>query len=341
MESVRRPQPGPVDALAECDQRLFNAWEDRTSELVSLAPIVASRAFSRLGGITFLGALSPRFRSGNVQRALDGSRRSHSLGVALLNLGVARKLGFAEATQRYAAACGLLHDIGNWPLSHSGEWAFCRLTGRTTRELRRELIVGADTIPASLRLRDVVLSSGLDVDVLVAMLEHRHRDLAGELRELSCFLASPLVPDTFEGMWRCGGVLGIEVPKPDAVVGYWVRDGHQIRVRRGSELSLIEFWRSKAQIYESFFNRPDIVCEESAWGQAILSQFAGLSPAASLALSEDDVVERVMACGLPTNVTFSRYKAPCGYRVNLSSGEQMPLDATLEQVAKIFVSEMA
>lgn len=345
MSSVHDPKNTQASRspLLECDRTAFRAWHDRIGEIATLAgPILESAAFERLGSITFLGILSPRFAANDrtLQLTPDGSRRSHSLGVALLNVDMARTLGFSASAQRYAAAWGLLHDIGNWPLSHTGEYAFARLTQRTTRELRRDIIVGAKAVPHRYALRRQVASSGLDVDAILGLLEHRVENLSGELRELGHLFRSPLVPDTFEGMWRCGGVIGVDVPQPQTLTRSFVRDEtRSIRIRRGSEAMLLDFWRSKARIYDSFLNRADTVQQESAWAQAIMRDFADLTLARSLSLTEDEVVGRVLERGLPTDVRFSRYKAPVHYALNLRDGETLPLDATLDQVSAIFVGK--
>lgn len=341
---------GPAAVLREWDRTDFREWQERSREIGEIAgPIVESPAFERLAAITFLGILSPRFADTTVRPtlmrrasrpAVDGSRRSHSLGVALLNLDMARELGFSETTQRYAAAYGLLHDIGNWPLSHTGEYAFSRLTHCTTRELRRDMITGAKAVPTEYSVHRCIVASGLNVDWLLAILEHRSECLAGELSELARVLASPLIPDAFEGMWRCGRVIGVKVPRPETLVNSLRRDAtHTICLRPGSETRAVEFWRSKMRIYGLFLNRRDVIELESAWSQAIIRDFANVNLETSLYLSEDDIVQRVTARGLPKDVPFSRYKHPVNYSLGFAQGQSLPPNVTLEQLSAIFVGK--
>lgn len=114
-----------------------------------VGPVLESPAVQRLAGVTFLGILSPAYaavrdggrradRGGFFSEAgKDGTRLDHSIGVAHLNVELARGFGFSVEAQRYAAAWGLLHDLGNWPLSHTAEGAFRLLTGRSARAAER------------------------------------------------------------------------------------------------------------------------------------------------------------------------------------------------------------
>src|SRR5712692_5977768 len=101
--------------------RLPSDWQGRLPELEALArPVLDAAAFRRLGGVTFLGILSPRFQriahpplkpAGPAARLDDGSRQEHSVGVALCALDLARQLGLSAHGERYAVAWGLTHDI--------------------------------------------------------------------------------------------------------------------------------------------------------------------------------------------------------------------------------------
>src|SRR5262245_746484 len=117
---------GPQN-LARVDSEIYSRWAARYDELRDVAgSVIESQAFQRLSRITFLGILSPRFThlSGYPFKAdastADGSRASHSAGVALLAMDCCLRLGLDTRRTRLAIAWGLLHDIGNWPLSHTG-----------------------------------------------------------------------------------------------------------------------------------------------------------------------------------------------------------------------------
>lgn len=343
-----------------CGLREGSRWSRRVAELHELAePVLESPAVQRLATISFLGILSPRFahlhlaplyrRAGEEPLASreeggDGSRLDHSVGVALLNVDVVRSLGFGIEAQRYAAVWGLLHDLGNWPLSHTGEGAFRRLAGRSTRALRRELITGEGVALAlpQYSVRDRLGAAGLQVDRLLALMEYRMAELPTELRALAEVVQSPLSPDAFEGMWRCGQALGAPVVDPEHLARGLARDATgSVVVRQGYEELALQFWRSKMHLYRSFLNTRAAIELESSWAEAIAHAYPGLTAADSLILSEASVVKRVQdrCASVRVSAALGRYKPPVDYDLALPPTHRLPNNATMSQLSSLFVSK--
>lgn len=332
--------------LSACDCHEFGDWQASIGELQPLAgAILESEAFHRLGAITFLGILSPRFAD-VVQSPLyakrsrplpcDGSRQSHSLGVALVALEMARFLGFSETAQRYAVAWGLLHDIGNWPLSHTGEAAFARLTGASTRALRQRIIIGDASLPASLRLDRAIRADELDPELLAAFLNRRTDELSLELCQLLEVLTSPLSPDTLEGMWRAGRVFDVAVPPPSEFTRLFLHDlFRDVYLNKQFSQRVLSFWRLRRSIYQGFINEPSVMDWESKWSRAIQRCFAGISLLDSLYLSETAIVSKVFANGGLETGPLNRYKAPLEYVVEPQNRRSFSTDVSLEQLSKV------
>lgn len=318
-----------------------------------VGPVLESPAVLRLADVTFLGILSPAYaavRDGGqridrggplLEAAKDGTRLDHSIEVAHLNVELARGLGFSVEVQRYAAAWGLLHDLGNWPLSHTAEGAFRLLTGSSTRALRRELIAGegvASQLPSYSMvrpLRDV----GIDLERLLALMAYQIDALPVDLAALAGVVQSVMSPDAFEGMWRCGTALGLPAVEPKLLVQALQRDdAGTVHLRPGCESIALEFWRSKVAIYREVFHAPEAVRREASWAAAVLREFRGLTSEASLQLSEREVIERVLSRGLPEDAPVMRYKAPVDYYVALAPGQTFPCAATMQQLSTVLAS---
>lgn len=319
-----------------------------------VGPVLEAPAVQRLSGIAFLGILSPGYafvhegmgfasEDGGLRQEAgsDGSRLEHSIGVAHLNVGLARGFGFSIEVQRYAAVWGLLHDLGNWPLSHTAESAFRLLAGMSTRALRRELIAGVGVgarVPKYSMAR-YLRELGIDLELLLALMAYRLEALPVELATLAGIVQSAMSPDGFEGMWRCGTAVGVRVVAPELLIRALQRDATgTVRLRPGSEAMALEFWRSKAAIYREFFHKPEAIRRESSWAAAVLREFQGLTAEDSLHLSEREVIERVLARGLPDDAPIMRYKPPVDYYVALAPGQTLPRAATMQQLSTVLAS---
>jgi hypothetical protein len=288
-------------------------------------PLLRSRAVRRLADVTFLGILSPRFRevvdsplwpATKQEVVADGSRYDHTLGVALVALDLARRFDFSERGQRYAVAWGLTHDIATWPLSHTSEPAFTAITGVSARGLRAAMLLGTDEVPERYRLAPVLRDLDLDPATLTSLFDRGGLPADEELALFKEVVRSPLTPDTLEGMWRCGVVFDVPVVHPADVVAVLVRQRGTACLDGRRMPTILEFWRSKSDIYRRFINHEDVILWESAWAVAVQRSFSGVSLADSLELSENELVRAVVRSGLPTPSRVVRYKEPQEYIIN-------------------------
>jgi hypothetical protein len=316
-------------------------WQDRLGELAALAgPLLQSQALQRLRGITFLGVLSPRFRSlpnypfrfdpGKVIPD-DGSRLDHSLGVALTALDIARRFGLSVRGQRYAVAWGLTHDIATWPLAHTSEPAFSTITGWTTGRLREAIVLGEREVPSQYRLGTLLRAIQVEPLVLLRLFE-RGVSLGDdeELALLSQVIRCPLTPDTLEGVWRCGVVFGISVPDPwNMHFVLYRHNGLACLDHEGIDL-VLEYWHRKAEVYRLFINREDVVRWESGWSIAVRREFAGLSLARSMDITEEEILQDILRAGAPPSAEIVRYKEPQDYSVTGSIQSLPPRSSVTE-----------
>ncbi len=336
--------------LAAIDSTSFGKWAAREHELRPLAgPLLDSPAINRLGSITFLGVLSPRFasqcaspilRRKSVREAgdllADGSRRSHSIGVALITLDICRSLGFSDEITRYAVAWALVHDLGNWPLSHTGEYAFANLTRVKTKELRIWLINGDLRSPSQYWVKSALDACGIDVQRLTNFLRGEP-DI--QLVPLHNLVRSPLTPDMLEGVWRSGRAFGISAPEPDEFrAAFWRNLLEQPYLKSSHSGPALKFWRCKADIYRRFFNARTVAVWESSWSRAIEVLFGGISLEESLSLAEHNIVESVIERGLSKTSNLCRWKNPRRYLLRPARKRKIA-DTQVQDLEETFADE--
>jgi hypothetical protein len=304
---------------------MWSSRQDRFNELESLAkPLLDSPAFHRLNRLTFLGILSPRFATKALSPlwnsswfgVADGTRRDHSLGVAITALELARLLGLSSITVRYAAAWGLTHDIATWPLSHTGEAAFRSITGTSSQEVREAILRGSEQIPRHYCLDRFLRLMDLQPETLLNLFQKDSLPPSAELALLKQVIHSPLTPDTLEGAWRGGAVFGIPVPSPADMLPCFIRHEKTVCLNGNHLGTVADFWNRKAEMYHRFINRQEVILWESAWSLAIKRECEGWSLADSLDAQEDVLVARILATGLPKCSHVVRYKKPQEYVVN-------------------------
>lgn len=274
-------------------------------------PILESAAFRRLHGITFLGALSPRFRAGH--QTDDGTRAQHSLNVADIAVAVARQLGLSSETQRYAAAWGLLHDVATWPLSHTSEPAFSRVTGVEARRLREMLLVGDSRLPAELAVTPALVEMGVQPNRLLALFRSSIQSESLEMQLLAQVVRSALTPDTLDGMYRTGSAFGVSVPHPSEMLRLFQRNLFEVTVDT-AEMDLIQrFWVAKGQIYEGHINTRDSMLRDSRWSSAIEQWLRRTSIGRSLLMTEESVRHAISQFDFSFDGSIDRYKSPLVY----------------------------
>ncbi len=336
----------PQIAPDSCDRR----WIEAEAELRDIAePLLDAPSFNRLGGITFLGALSPRFA--NVIKPPvskerlsqmgtnynDGSRRSHSIGVASITRQIGHKIGFNDTQLRYAVAWGLLHDLGNWPLSHTAQHAFTNLLGVGTKTVREWLITDHDLAPRKYRTADALVAAGLEPERLLGLFRKRPDP---ELAPVLVVTRSRLTPDMLEGVWRAGRTFGIAAPDPLKFIdAFSCNLFDEIFVEGRYKQDVIDFWKTKSSIYKEVFSAWDVVKWESAWSEAVFRLLSdnNLTLESSLEIEESKLVEMVCEQGLPSSNEIYRWKDPVAQKVAKSIPDDLyvsNLDSYLLEVPK-------
>ena len=327
-----------------CDER----WESEENILRDhVEPLFDAPAFRRLETITFLGILSPRFAARtkspifdreSVKKAqfyFDGSRRSHCIGVASVAFRICRQLALNETQQRYAIAWGLLHDLGNWPLSHTAQYAFTQLVGVDTKSVREWLITDDSRSPQKYRTAEYLERAKIDPERMLKLFK---KDPDAELKVVSSIFKSQLTPDMLEGVWRSGRAFGIPSPDPfqfnRAFSSDLLNDIRIVSTHRGLA---IEFWKTKKKIYRRFFGSKAVILWESAWSAAVLDVFSreDLSLERSLELDENEIVQRVCDRGVPKIDCQHRWKPPVQQRIK----KPIPRELVLSSLDKCFIEE--
>jgi len=216
--------------------------------------------------------------------------------------------------ERYAAAWGLLHDVATWPLSHTSEPAFARITGVDSRTLRRMMILGDRRLPAKLCVTRELRSMGVAPEQILLLFE-REEPQDVSTRWLWQILRSRITPDTLEGIRRAGRAYGVDVPPPESVWTALSRLLLDVTVDPRRWSSIADFWRAKGRVYEQHINSPEAIRRESQWARAIEVAFPRTTLAASLTLGEEDVIAKVGQLELPHVAYSYRYKPPQVYFV--------------------------
>ena len=328
-------------------------WRINPSIANIAKPLINSKPFHRLHDISFLGILSPRFAGlpdhplsvkKNAKTRLlqdDASRAHHSLAVANIVLAFCELLSLAEQTRRYAIAWALLHDIATWPLSHTSEAAFTRITGVTHKALRHSLIIGDPSIPKDYRLGHAIREMDIDPDQVLALFDKSTKPKDSCLSLLYSFIHSAITPDTLEGIYRSRHALGIDVLAPSDVLASFDNDLLNTMILRKRSKPVLKFMRDKKEIYEKYINTQQAIEYESRWSDAILHLFGSISLIDSLELTEEEVVTQVCQLGLGTFQSVGRYKAPRQYIIDktLAKKRILPRDQRLEDLDQIFHSK--
>lgn len=322
-----------------------NQATDKVRGLVQ--PILTTRAFKRLEGISFLGILSPQYAKiskspiykrrslKNARVTTDGSRADHSVGVANIAVEICQKLGFSVEQQKYAAAWGVLHDLGNWPLSHTAQRAFSDLLGVKAKTIREWLIVDDSRAPAKYFVSHELRQCGISPDRLLNLFRKSPDE---ELKPVFDLLQSRLTPDMIEGVWRSGLAFGIHNYEPTSLNNsLYVDLAEDVVVDRDYLEDAMVFWRTKREIYSRFFASKETVEFESKWSKAIAVHFekAGLTLQDSLELDESSLVQLISQEIDEVPFEMHRWKPPVRQRIN----KPFPKTLFLQSLDKTFVEE--
>lgn len=325
---------------------------DRTIDPI-VEPLINSKPFQRLHNITFLGILSPRFadlpdhplasKKDAKGRLLgdDESRAAHSLAVGRIVFKFCELFSLPRQTKRYAIAWALLHDIATWPLSHTSEAAFIRITQVTHQTLRRKLIVNDPSIPKDYRLGHAIREMDIDPNQVALLFNKNFKPEDPSLGRLYSFIHSAITPDTLEGIYRSRRALGIDVLSPSDILDSFEGDLLHTMILRKQSRPVLKFMREKKDIYEKYINTQQAIEYESRWTDAILHLFGSISLIDSLELDEDEIVTQVCQLGLPAFQSIGRYKAPRRYMIDetLTKKRTLLKDRRLEDLDQLFQSK--
>lgn len=310
-------------------------------------PLMDSAAFNRLREISFLGILSPRYADiaknpiykrptvRNRSLVRDGSRADHSVGVAILAVQICKSLRLSEEEQKYAAAWGLLHDLGNWPLSHTAQHAFSEVLGVQTKSLREWMIVNDKRSPVKYHVADELERSGIEPERLL-LLFRKTPDRA--LQTVSDIYRNKLTPDMIEGVWRSGRSFGVERYDPSDFCSIWHHDlADDYALRPESINDAVHFWRTKREIYARFFSSSLTVQFESQWSRAVYAHLlrADTTLEGCLELPEEELVKRVAGDIPKSTEEICRWKPP----VRQVLKKKYPDRLTMDSVNTVFEEE--
>jgi hypothetical protein len=311
-----------------------------------MAAFLAHPAILRLKEISFLGALSPKYAL-KLQSPLytqkeynhdcdDGSRFDHSVHVAALASRFCTQLNLPNEVHKYALLWGLCHDIGTWPLSHTGEPAFSVLTNTTSSRLRQLFITRNGQLPERLLLTDLLCTWGIKPNSLLDVLNKELPKGIDGIQPLVELIRSPITPDTMEGMWRSGKCFSVHFEEPekliDAVHSTFFGDSV---IAEGSSKEILTFWRRKSTIYNRYINSQRAIRWESQLASALFELFDGISLQDSLQLQEADVVAQLEQTNLRRDWRVFRYKPPLEYYVHPLRKRKLEHDTSLSGLERV------
>lgn len=224
-----------------------------------VAEVMASQAFKRLWGISFLGALD--YIGPTHKLAKDfRSRADHSLHVAALAGFVAQERGYSLELKRHLIIAGLLHDIGHPPLSHSIEPYLEKTFGYGHHEMGEMLLAGQNQSGKQLKK---ALTQGIDTGFIRDLIAGKAVDADG-----GDLFNSPINIDTIEGIIRSYRYLKCDStalnPLDVAAASFLVAGNERYRV-------LDAFWKLKGFIYSNLITR-DVGLIADQFSQAYFAQ---------------------------------------------------------------------
>lgn len=236
-----------------------------------LRRLLETRAFRRLDGIRFLGAIDYVLvaHPNGAPRHVRYTRAQHSRGVARLALHHAALTGLAEADRRLVLAAALLHDIGHGPFSHSIEPVFRDLFGIDHHRATLRLVAGKT--PLGAELAAVLREEKVDAGAVAAI-------LSGEVDPTGGFFRGPINFDTLEGIIRSLHYLSATVTlDPLSVLRAAVER------RDAADRSKVDlFWETKDEVYASLI--------KSGFGLEVDLTFQEVARGRAAALTPDDLL---------------------------------------------------
>lgn len=283
-------------------------WRKGLSDDEAVCAVIASRPFSRLQRISFLGAIDYLGDQGAIN-AYDRSRAAHSLDVAAITSFVATGRGYGAEQRRHLVVAALLHDIGHAPLSHSAEPVFKQHFGLGHHEQGERLIDG--DIPGSQEFSRY-LRRHFDTGLLKRLIS----GLAAE-EEGGDLFSSPVNVDTIDGIWRSASLYQRGASAFDrlavARAAYLEGDNHD---------TLDDFWRLKGHVYNTLIHSREGLLADN------LSQ-------RYLAVRHNDLSEDWLYEDEPT--WKARFESLFDTLHNVSGGSSGELPCSIDYIAREYV----
>ena len=234
----------------------------------------ATKAFARLGGVSFLGATAYTFDETLRHRPeqplpVFHTRKNHSIAVAHLAERYCHFVELADEPTKLACAAALLHDIGHPPLSHSMESAFEKRFGLNHHKATADVIEGKGT--AESEVADVLRKHGLDPSrVSTLALEG---DRGGEF---DGFFGGPINFDTLDGVHR---TLAHSDTIPQVFDSLSVLEASVYRDSDENDEETVDvFWRCKQVAYEHVVHSWSGLLADHAASSWALSKGSDLTP---------------------------------------------------------------
>lgn len=210
---------------------------DDTAEADLIDALLKTKAFQRLKGVRFLGALDYFLVSqpnGSLKRY---TRYQHSLGVATLAKAYLRLRHHSTQHRLLCVAAAMLHDVGHPPFSHTLEPVFEETFGLNHHVATERLITGL--VPLGNEISSVLRDFGVDPLAVLHLLNGGDELFEG-------FFSGPINLDTIEGILRARVYLGMQKLGLSPVK---VMEAAASRDNAESQRIVDAFWQSKHEVY--------------------------------------------------------------------------------------------
>lgn len=253
---------------------------DETAEADLIEALSSTRAFRRLKGIRFLGALDYLLVARPNGRVKRYTRYQHSFGVAALAKSYLRLREHSAEQRLLCVAAAMLHDVGHPPFSHTLEPVFEEAFGVDHHLATEQLITGL--VPLGSQIVQVLKSFGVDPLAVLHLLNGGDELFEG-------FFSGPINFDTIEGILRARKYLGMQNL---GLTPLKVMTAAAERSDPDSKEVVDQFWQSKHEVYTLVIRSPQGVFYDGLF-QAIARAHIDHLSAEDIYATEDAVFKRI------------------------------------------------
>ena len=222
----------------EVPEHTLDFWRAEIEQDNIYQPILQSKAFQRLKGVSFLGALDYAVGS---RRKHTGSRAEHSLNVAALANYVANRRKYSLELKKHLIIAGLLHDIGHPPLSHSAEPFIKKHVGYGHHHAGEIILKGQHELGRAL---NKWLAQNTDLAFLMSLIDQNALNIDG-----GDLFSSPINIDTIEGITRSYRLFSGESASSLSRKRIEVADASFLPEMSNPWATLDQFWKMKHHVY--------------------------------------------------------------------------------------------